>query len=136
MGNESLKNLIVCVQKNFFNMLDLWTTLKLSLGEAKSNFFVKKFQTKLFSGKKKLYDEVLIYSSPKLQIDPVLLAQPSLKRPTSYRFHFFLLKNYVCFLFESATIGTSKENGWKLNEAKRGAVSRSSFISCGFAYLC
>ena len=80
----------------------------------KNILFVKKFQTKLFSGKKKLHDEVSKYSSPKLQIDPVLLAQPSSKRPTSFPFLFFLLKNYVCFLFENARIGTSNGNGWKL----------------------
>ena len=33
-------------------MLDLWTTLKLSTWKEKKHFFLRKFQTKLFSGKK------------------------------------------------------------------------------------
>ena len=95
-------------------MLDLWTALKLSLGEAKTFFLSRNFKQNYSQAKKKLHDEVSKYSSPKLQIDPVLLAQPSSKRPTSFPFLFFLLKNYVCFLFESARIGTSNGNGWKL----------------------
>ena len=117
-------------------MFNLWTTLKWSVRGEKNIFFSRNF-TLDYSQAKKMFEwwgiEIFVSKAPDWSIPACPTA---LEASHLVAISFFPSQNYVCFLFESGRTGTSNRSGWKLNEAKRGVASRSSFISCSFPSSC